>query len=120
MVRLSLSSLSSDAALHAPLLSHHSCRALPPWVPHPPNTHPKGFCGTFGRVGSAEGQWALRSGKGLTSFSEQMLIDCIGALWNAGMDLEGGHALIYQDLPPYSSLQDGIATSTAISRRAAL
>ena len=37
-----------------------------------------GFCGTFGRVGSAEGQWALRSGKGLTSFSEQMLVDCIG------------------------------------------
>jgi hypothetical protein len=37
-----------------------------------------GFCGTFGRVGSAEGQWALRSGKPLTSFSEQMLVDCIG------------------------------------------
>ena len=40
-----------------------------------------GFCGTFGRVGSAEGQWALRSGRALTSFSEQMLIDCIG--WSA-------------------------------------
>lgn len=37
-----------------------------------------GFCGTFGRVGSAEGQWALRAGKGLVSFSEQELIDCIG------------------------------------------
>ena len=37
-----------------------------------------GYCGTFGRVGSAEGQWALRSGQGLASFSEEMLIDCIG------------------------------------------
>jgi hypothetical protein len=45
------------------------------------NQGPHGFCGTFGRVGSAEGQWALRSGKGLASFSEQMLIDCIG--WSA-------------------------------------
>ena len=39
---------------------------------------PHGYCGTFGRVGSAEGQWALRSGKGLASFSEQELISCIG------------------------------------------
>jgi hypothetical protein len=38
---------------------------------------PHGYCGTFGRVGSAEGQWALRGGP-LTSFSEQMLISCIG------------------------------------------
>ena len=28
------------------------------------NQGPHGYCGTFGRVGSAEGQWALRSGKG--------------------------------------------------------
>ena len=34
-------------------------------------------CGTFGRVGSSEGQWALKGG-GLTSFSEEMLVDCIG------------------------------------------
>jgi len=38
---------------------------------------PHGYCGTFGRVGSAEGQWALRGGA-LTSFSEEMLVDCIG------------------------------------------
>jgi C1A family cysteine protease len=41
---------------------------------------PHGFCGTFGRVGSAEGQWALK-GNALTSFSEQMLVSCIG--WDA-------------------------------------
>jgi hypothetical protein len=41
------------------------------------NQGPHGFCGTFGRVGSAEGQWALRSGKSLTSFSEQMLVECV-------------------------------------------
>ena len=38
---------------------------------------PHGYCGTFGRVGSAEGQWA-RKGGSLTSFSEEMLVDCIG------------------------------------------
>ena len=37
-----------------------------------------GFCGTFGRVGSAESQWVLRGGGPLTSFSEQMLISCVG------------------------------------------
>jgi Papain family cysteine protease len=42
------------------------------------NQGPHGYCGTFGRMGSAEGQWALRSGKGLRNFSEEMLIDCIG------------------------------------------
>ena len=36
-----------------------------------------GYCGTFGRVAAAEGQWA-RFGGALTSFSEEMLIDCIG------------------------------------------
>ena len=36
-----------------------------------------GYCGTFGRVASAEGQFALRGGV-LTSFSEEELIDCIG------------------------------------------
>lgn len=32
----------------------------------------------FHRVGSAEGQFVLRGGGQLTSFSEEMLIDCIG------------------------------------------
>ena len=50
------------------------------------NQGPHGFCGTFGRVGSVEGQWFLK-GPGrerdgnLASFSEQELVDCIG--WNA-------------------------------------
>ena len=38
---------------------------------------PHGYCGTFGRVGSAEGQFALKAGK-LVSFSEEELCDCIG------------------------------------------
>jgi cathepsin L len=37
-----------------------------------------GYCGTFGRVAAAEGQYALRSGKGLRNFSEEELVDCIG------------------------------------------
>lgn len=41
-----------------------------------------GYCGTFGRVAACEGQWALHGGA-LTSFSEEMLIDCIGALGDA-------------------------------------
>ena len=39
---------------------------------------PHGYCGTFGRVGAAEGQFALRKGGPLTSFSEEELVDCIG------------------------------------------
>jgi hypothetical protein len=35
------------------------------------------YCGTFGRVGSAEGQFALKAGR-LVSFSEEELCDCIG------------------------------------------
>jgi hypothetical protein len=42
------------------------------------NQGPHGYCGTFGRVGSAESQFVLRGGGPLTSFSEEMLIDCIG------------------------------------------
>ena len=39
--------------------------------------HP--FCGTFGRVATFEGQFALRApNKELVSFSEEMLVDCIG------------------------------------------
>ena len=37
-----------------------------------------GYCGTFGRVAAAEGQYALRSGQKLTSFSEQELVSCVG------------------------------------------
>jgi C1A family cysteine protease len=39
---------------------------------------PHGYCGTFGRVGNAEGQWVLRGGGSLTSFSEEELVDCVG------------------------------------------
>jgi hypothetical protein len=38
---------------------------------------PHGYCGTFGRMVDAEGQFMLE-GNALTSFSEEMLIDCIG------------------------------------------
>ena len=37
-----------------------------------------GYCGTFGRVAAAEGQYALRSGQSLASFSEQELVSCVG------------------------------------------
>lgn len=36
-----------------------------------------GYCGTFGRVAAAEGQFAIKTGT-LVSFSEQELISCIG------------------------------------------
>ena len=40
---------------------------------------PHGYCGTFGRVGAAEGQYALRGpSKKAISFSEEELVDCIG------------------------------------------
>lgn len=40
---------------------------------------PHGYCGTFGRVAAAEGQFALRSGAGrAVQFSEEALVDCIG------------------------------------------
>ena len=38
----------------------------------------QGYCGTFGRVAAAEGQYALRSSHPLSNFSEEMLVDCIG------------------------------------------
>jgi hypothetical protein len=41
------------------------------------NQGPHGYCGTFGRVGSAEGTFARKTGN-LVSFSEEMLVDCIG------------------------------------------
>lgn len=37
-----------------------------------------GYCGTFGRVAAAEGQYAMRSQHGLRNFSEEELVDCIG------------------------------------------
>ena len=39
---------------------------------------PHGYCGTFGRVAAAEGQYALRSGNPLAAFSEEALVDCVG------------------------------------------
>ena len=40
---------------------------------------PHGYCGTFGRVAAAEGQFALRSGAGrAVQFSEEALVDCVG------------------------------------------
>jgi hypothetical protein len=41
------------------------------------NQGPHGYCGTFGRVGSAEGQFYMKTGK-LVSFSEEELVDCVG------------------------------------------
>ena len=37
-----------------------------------------GYCGTFGRVAAAEGQYALRSKMPLQNFSEQELVSCVG------------------------------------------
>jgi len=39
---------------------------------------PHGYCGTFGRVASAEGQYALRTSHSLRNFSVEQLIDCVG------------------------------------------
>jgi hypothetical protein len=36
-----------------------------------------GYCGTFGRVGQAEGQFMIKTGP-LVSFAEEMLVDCVG------------------------------------------
>jgi len=41
------------------------------------NQGPHGYCGTFGRVASAEGTFFKQTGK-LVSFSEEELVDCIG------------------------------------------
>eukprot|EP00040_Diaphanoeca_grandis_P020058 m.106443 g.106443 ORF g.106443 m.106443 type:complete len:325 (+) comp27722_c0_seq1:27-1001(+) len=37
-----------------------------------------GYCGTFGRVAAAEGQYARLGMHGLRNFSEEELVDCIG------------------------------------------
>lgn len=39
---------------------------------------PHGYCGTFGRVASAEGQFAIRTSHSIRNFSVEQLIDCIG------------------------------------------
>ena len=39
---------------------------------------PHGYCGTFGRVASAEGQYGARSGFGARNLSVEQLIDCVG------------------------------------------
>ena len=42
------------------------------------NQGPHGYCGTFGRVSTAEGQYALRSGQPARNLSVEQLIDCVG------------------------------------------
>jgi hypothetical protein len=42
------------------------------------NQGPHGYCGTFGRIASVEAQYALRSGHPAVSFSESMMVDCVG------------------------------------------
>merc|ERR1711879_108261 len=39
---------------------------------------PHGYCGTFGRIESAEGQYALRSGMPARNFSVEQMVDCVG------------------------------------------
>ncbi len=65
------------------------------------NQGPHGFCGTFGRMGECEGQWALRSGRGLRNFSEQMLVSCIG--WDKDqLDYFSGKGLMSSEDYPYN------------------
>merc|ERR1719335_2072407 len=42
------------------------------------NQGPHGYCGTFGRVENAEGQYALHSGQPARNLSIEQLIDCVG------------------------------------------
>lgn len=42
------------------------------------NQGPHGYCGTFGRVETAEGQYALHSGHPARNLSIEQLIDCVG------------------------------------------
>lgn len=50
---------------------------------------PHGYCGTFGRVASAEGQFGLRSGYGARNLSVEQLIDCVGWDLDQTAALEG-------------------------------
>jgi hypothetical protein len=61
-------------ALALPLVDWNAMGAVTPVK----DQGPHGYCGTFGRVGSCESQYLLRGGGPLTSFSEQMLVSCIG------------------------------------------
>jgi len=42
------------------------------------NQGPHGYCGTFGRIQNAEGQYALHSGHPAQSLSVEQLVDCVG------------------------------------------
>ena len=54
---------------------------------------PHGYCGTFGRVAAAEGQFALHAaGKpALTNFSEEQMVDCVGWDLDQGAVITDGH-----------------------------
>lgn len=39
---------------------------------------PHGYCGTFGRLATAEGQYAMHSGHPARNFSVEQLVDCVG------------------------------------------
>lgn len=42
------------------------------------NQGPHGYCGTFARVNTAEGQYAIHSGQPARNFSIEQLVDCVG------------------------------------------
>jgi len=42
------------------------------------NQGPHGYCGTFGRIDNAEGQYALHSGQPARNLSVEQLVDCVG------------------------------------------
>ena len=61
-----------------------------------------GYCGTFGRVAAAEGQYALRSSYGLANFSEQVLVSCIG--WDRNQfDYFSTHGFMDSSIYPYNT-----------------
>lgn len=39
---------------------------------------PHGYCGTFGRLATAEGQYAMHSGHAARNLSVEQLVDCVG------------------------------------------
>lgn len=61
-----------------------------------------GYCGTFGRVAAAEGQYALHAGYGLRNFSEEELVDCIG--WDKDQfSYFGQHGFMDEAVYPYNT-----------------
>jgi len=58
-----------------------------------------GYCGTFGRVESAEGQYGVRSGYGARNFSVQQLIDCVGWDLDQTPSFETVGFMDYEDYP---------------------